>query len=801
MRSKKSTLWLIIFVAVALMPRFALAQSSSLFVDAIAESAWFNIDLAPAQGTAGLRQALNTARDLHPNQPVRIRLAPGIYEDNLGSEVFAQRLLRSATSPIYIVATSPAANATQLGQGINLLGVSYIAIDGVTIGPATVGAWNGSTHAAPLPLQASAGIHVSGAAILADQNAGTGGVLNTAIYGKYDPSHHILIRNVTIQNLFELDARSGETSNGQSMDGMKFNQIEDLWVLNSTVSQTSRHGIDNVGVHRATFSGNLIAYTGGGQGIEAKGGSVDVVFDANTFYKVRRVALGGENTDATYYFSADGRWDYEGLRITARNNLIIDPREAALDFAGCTDCTAVGNSILFSAAYQVPIDEGTVYGGDAIRVHDSVIQGTSDGAGSDCQFWNGADYVTVTPCWGVGANAPSPAGKLLRNSNLTVVDNVFASLNGSFSEALGGSTIPCPLNVLDGDAALNFNANYWYNGIRPLPVAGCTSLPEGSRSIYSTTAATARPGFTGSIDASSLAALANSAVTGLTPPSSSPLVGAGVANAALPSVDRVGRSRTQPPTIGALIAGASGAPASTNYSGIFNNPNESGWGISIAHHVTPNNIIFAAWYVYDATGKPTWYVIPSCPVSGASCNGDVYKTTGTPLGQAWNPATLTAVKAGVGGLSFSDQNNASFSYTIDGVTGVKNITQQIFATGTTQPATNYTDLWYNSSESGWGVSITQQYGMAFVAWYTYDANGKPMWYVASACAMASDNKSCSGDLYQTAGTWFGAPWDGTKLAVNKVGTVQITFADANSASFAYTVNGLSQTRAIVRQGF
>jgi hypothetical protein len=116
---------------------------------------------------------------------------------------------------------------------------------------------------------------------------------------------------VTVQNLFDPAERDGESSDSQSMDGMKFNQVQDLWVLDSRVSQTTRHGIDNVGVHRAAFCRNVVSGSGGGLGIEAKGGSVDVLYDGNLFHRVRRVELGGEDTDATYYFSADGRWDYE----------------------------------------------------------------------------------------------------------------------------------------------------------------------------------------------------------------------------------------------------------------------------------------------------------------------------------------------------------------------------------------------------------------------------------------------------------------------------------------------------------
>ena len=304
------------------LPGSAAGCQDVAFVDVIAESAWVNLDLVPAQGTAGVRDALRQAQSQYAGRPVRIRLAPGHYTDNLGSEIFAQALWRSDAAPLWLTATDPRPNATVLGQGLNLLAVSYVAIDGLTIGPAQVGAWDGRRHAAPGPLQAAAGIHVAGAALDGARAGASGQNLNLQVYGRFLPSHHVLMRRVTVQNLFGDDERDAETAEGHDMDGMKFNQVQDLWVLDSRVDRTSRHGIDNVGVHRAAFCRNLVARNGGGMGIEAKGGSVDVLYDSNSFYRVRRVELGGEETDAVYYFSLDGRWDYEALRTVARNCLL-----------------------------------------------------------------------------------------------------------------------------------------------------------------------------------------------------------------------------------------------------------------------------------------------------------------------------------------------------------------------------------------------------------------------------------------------------------------------------------------------
>ncbi len=547
----------------AAAPAGAAGCNDALFVDQIAEAAWVNLDVQPAQGTGGIRDALRLAQSAHAGQPVRIRLAPGHYADTLGTEIYAQRLLRGAANPLWLVATDSRPNATVLDHGLNLLGVSYIAIDGVTIGPEKVGAWNGTTHADPQPLQAAAGIHVAGAALNARAGGVKNGALDATVYGRYEPSHHIVVRRVTVQNLFDRQERDAEGSDSQSMDGMKFNQVEDLWVLDSRVRQTTRHGIDNVGVHRAAFCRNLVAQTGGGLGIEAKGGSVDVLYDSNTFWRVRRVELGGEDTDATYYFSADGRWDYEALRTVARNNLIVDAREAALEFSGCRDCVALHNSIVFTASYQAPSEGSVIYGGDALRVHDSRVLGAADGAGSDCQWWDAAaqDYVTVDPCWGVGANAPAPVNQGLRSANLTVINNLFSAEGGSFGRGAGG-VVPCPLNAADGTAVPVLDGNVWWNGGSPLPTSGCSLLAEGSGSRLPGSGASASPIAGGEVDISSPGRAASSIVTALRPRAGSPLAGLALAHALQPAEDRLGAPR--PPGGGGTSGALTGANADSD---------------------------------------------------------------------------------------------------------------------------------------------------------------------------------------------------------------------------------------------
>jgi hypothetical protein len=147
-----------------------------------------------------------------------------------------------------------------------------------------------------------------------------------------------------------------------------------------------------------------------------------------------------------------------------------------------------------------------------------------------------------------------------------------------------------------------------------------------------------------------------------------------------------------------------------------------------------------------------------------------------------------------------DANSASMTYTVGTQTRTVAIVRQIFdVPATSPPAVDYTDLWWNPNESGWGMAITQQFGNIFLAWYVYDASGKPFWYVAPSCTMSGS--SCSGTLYRTTGPPFGPPLDPANVHAFAVGSAIVSFVDANNAVLSYTVDGVSATKVITRQLF
>jgi hypothetical protein len=119
-------------------------------------------------------------------------------------------------------------------------------------------------------------------------------------------------------------------------------------------------------------------------------------------------------------------------------------------------------------------------------------------------------------------------------------------------------------------------------------------------------------------------------------------------------------------------------------------------------------------------------------------------------------------------------------------------------------ASNYSDLWWHApafSESGWGVNITHQGDILFATWFTYDAAGKGLWLVMSNGAKTA-TRTYSGALYRTTGPAFNAvPWNPSQVVATPVGTATFTFSDIGNGTFAYTVDGVAQTKAITRDVF
>jgi hypothetical protein len=112
---------------------------------------------------------------------------------------------------------------------------------------------------------------------------------------------------------------------------------------------------------------------------------------------------------------------------------------------------------------------------------------------------------------------------------------------------------------------------------------------------------------------------------------------------------------------------------------------------------------------------------------------------------------------------------------------------------------NFTDLWWNPAEAGWGININHQSSTVFATLFTYAADGRGLWLVASGLTKQPSGEF-TGPLYRSVGPPFNAvPW--TSVTLTQVGSMTITFFANNQASLQYTFNGTTVEKLIQRQVF
>ncbi len=228
---------------------------------------------------------------------------------------------------------------------------------------------------------------------------------------------------------------------------------------------------------------------------------------------------------------------------------------------------------------------------------------------------------------------------------------------------------------------------------------------------------------------------------------------------------------------------------------------ENGWGMSIVQH---RDMLFAVMYVYDDAGKPTWYVMSGGAWNDAKTafTGALYLPTGTPYGAYDATRFNPGAPVGSATLTFTGTGKATLDYTIEGVAGRKQVERQLFGPEVAgAPLHGLGDMWWGGfSQNGWGIAVLQQYRTLFSVWFTYDAAGKPTWYVMPGGTWTSAN-TFEGRLYRTTGSpWLGRPYDPSAFKANDVGSFRIRFL-GDTATFDYSIDGVAGSMPLERQGF
>jgi hypothetical protein len=251
-------------------------------------------------------------------------------------------------------------------------------------------------------------------------------------------------------------------------------------------------------------------------------------------------------------------------------------------------------------------------------------------------------------------------------------------------------------------------------------------------------------------------------------------------------------------------AGGVAQPAA-NHTSLWFNPAESGWGLNLNHQ---GNLLFATLFTYAADGRDLWLVASGLEAQAdGSFTGPLFRTSGP----AFNASPWTAVTvAPVGSMTlrFPTASTGTLQYTFNGTNVSKAIERQVFSApvptciaqaGSRVAESNFQDLWFNPAESGWGLNLTHQGSLVFATLFTYAADGRDLWLVASGLERQPDGRY-TGPLFRTHGPAFNAqPWTG--VTVETVGSMSLAFSDGQTGSLAYTFNGVSVTKPITRQVF
>ena len=246
-------------------------------------------------------------------------------------------------------------------------------------------------------------------------------------------------------------------------------------------------------------------------------------------------------------------------------------------------------------------------------------------------------------------------------------------------------------------------------------------------------------------------------------------------------------------------------PDTDNYTDLWWNPAESGWGLSLSHQGAK---LFGVLYSYARDGHPEWYVMSSGDrQADGSFEGALYRTTG-PVFSASPWGAFLASEVGRMRLTFNSSGQAQLAYSIDGISVRKAVERQPFGTAPTCSwsafdrsfATNFQDLWWNAAESGWGIHVAHKGNIIFGTLFTYDATGRATWFAMSSGNRLGTSSTFRGDLYRVRGPAFDSnPWQ--PVAVTRVGNMEFRANAGNEAALVYDVGGVSVTKAVQRQVF
>jgi hypothetical protein len=220
--------------------------------------------------------------------------------------------------------------------------------------------------------------------------------------------------------------------------------------------------------------------------------------------------------------------------------------------------------------------------------------------------------------------------------------------------------------------------------------------------------------------------------------------------------------------------------------------------------IVPASAVVLVTETFKNTTTFTWQTTDGYTLRSADpAVKDLWKVGVVPLpapvppGQTVTFTFYITVPATVGTYNFQWQVSAPDGTPFGDVSPATDV--QVIAAG----PPNFEGLWWNApagSEPGWGMNIVHQGDTIFATWFTYDLTGKGLWMAMQATLAAAG--TYTGMLFQATGPPFNAvPFNPLLVVGTSVGTGTLTFSDLDTGTFAYTVDGITQSKSITREVF
>lgn len=120
-----------------------------------------------------------------------------------------------------------------------------------------------------------------------------------------------------------------------------------------------------------------------------------------------------------------------------------------------------------------------------------------------------------------------------------------------------------------------------------------------------------------------------------------------------------------------------------------------------------------------------------------------------------------------------------------------------------RPIANYTGVWWNRGEAGWGLSLHQGFAhQLFGALFVFGVTGAPEWYTLQSGEWQTSTRWVGEVLRSSGPPWVSPTFDASRVAHAAVGNVVVDFTmlpgNEDRARLSLTIGGAVVTKTIER---